>query len=177
MTRKRAGGAAVVNIIDTDKAVTDTLTDLRRLFIDWAIEDWEPFPDGSGPGYTVRFLRGKTWTAIGSSLQPTRAQNLRVCYVVVHNMKIWGERGITGVAQGVQFVGGLIPTGQDADKESYEVACVVLGVEPDASFEEVKRVYQAKVQFVHPDKGGDEERFKRLQKAYEHVAKVKGQKP
>ena len=177
MPRKRAGGDAVVNVIDTTKTVTDTLADLRSLFKDWGIEDWEPFPDDSGPGYTVRFLRDKTWTAIGSSLQPTRAQNLRVCYVVIHNMKIWGERGVRGVAQGVQFVGGLVATGKDSDKESYETACAVLGVEPDASVEEVKRVYQAKAQFAHPDKGGDEERFKRLQKAYEHIVKVKGAKP
>ena len=38
-----------------------------------------------------------------------------------------------------------------------------------------RRVYLAKVQFAHPDKGGDEARFKRLQKAYEYIAKVKGQ--
>ncbi len=77
----------------------------------------------------------------------------------------------------MQFVGGLVPTGKDTSKESYEEAYAVLRVEPDASFEEVKRFYQAKVQVVHPDKGGDEERFKRLQKAYEHIVKVKGAKP
>ena len=65
--------------------------------------------------------------------------------------------------------------GQGTDRESYEEACAVVGVDPGASWEEVRRVYLAKVQFAHPDKGGDEARFKRLQKAYEYIAKVKGQ--
>ena len=124
MPRKRAGDA-IINVIDTDKTVPDTLADMRRLFKEWGIEDWETFADDSGTGYTVRFLRGKTWTEIGSSLQPAKAQNLRVCYWVVHNLKTWGERGVTGLAQGVQFVGGLVPTGKDTAKESYEEACAV----------------------------------------------------
>jgi len=57
----------------------------------------------------------------------------------------------------------------------------VLGVEPGASLEEVEKVYRVKVQFAHPDTQQGEEakkqatdRFKRIQKAYEYIKKVKG---
>ena len=174
--RKKAGGV-IVNIIDTPATVAETLGDLRKLFKDWGIEDWEAFPEDATQAYTVRFLRGKAWTEVASRLQPTKAQNLRVCYLVARNLRIWGERGITGVAQGVSFIGGLVATGQGSDRESYEEACAVVGVDPGASWEEVRRVYLAKVQFAHPDHGGDDARFKRLQKSYEYIARVKGQNP
>ena len=173
--RKRAGGVTV-NIIDSAATVAETLKDLRKLFTDWEIEDWEAFPDDSTQAYIVRFLRGAAWTQITSQLQPTKAQNIRVCFLVARNLRIWGERGITGLTQGVSFIGGLVATGKGSDQESYEVACAVVGVDPGASWEEVKRVYLAKAQFAHPDKGGDNARFQRLQKAYEYIAKVKEQK-
>jgi hypothetical protein len=43
-----------------------------------------------------------------------------------------------------------------------------LDLQPGASREEVKRAYRAKVKTVHPDtKTGDEESFKRVNRAYE----------
>jgi curved DNA-binding protein CbpA len=42
-----------------------------------------------------------------------------------------------------------------------------LGVEPDATKAEIKKAYRKLVVKAHPDQGGDEQRFKRLQKAYE----------
>ncbi|GAH61849.1 unnamed protein product, partial [marine sediment metagenome] len=58
---------------------------------------------------------------------------------------------------------------------SFDEACATLGVEPEASWEEIDRVYKVKVQYAHPDKaGGDPDRFKRIQKAYDYLKKVKG---
>ena len=173
MPLKGAGGIKI-NIIDTSKTVSETLKDLRGIFIMWGIEEWEPIPDEDGRGYSVRFLRGKEWTTIHSNLQPAKAQNLRVCFWVIKNMKVWGERGITGAAQGVSFIGGLVPSGKTGDRENFEEACAIVGIDPGASLEEIKRLYQIKVQYAHPDKGGDPERFKRLTKAYEYILKVKG---
>lgn len=166
------------NYIQTDKTVSETLSQIRKLFRDWGIEDWEPIPDEKGPGYSIRYLRYKVWTEIGSFRQPTKAMNLRVCFQVVDNLRRWEARGITGLVQGTAFMGGpLVATGKGSEKESFEEACAVLGVEPAASWDEGKKVYLAKSQFAHPDKGGDPERFKRLRKAYEYIAKVKGQNP
>ncbi len=120
------------------------------------------------------------WMEIDSQLQPTKAMNLRVCYQVIMYLKLWENRGVTGIVKGVTFVGGLVPT-KDAGKEDYEQSCAVLGVEPGASLAEVEKVYRVKAQFAHPDtKQGEEakkeaaERFKRIQKAYEYIKKVKG---
>lgn len=173
MPRKRAGGV-VVNILDTAKNVQETLADLRKLMKDWGIEDYEPVPGEDGRSYTVRYLRGKVWMEVSSSLQPTKAQNLRADYWAIHNLKTWGERGITGMASGVTFAGELVPTGQGSDRESFDEACAVLGVDPDAPVDEVKKVFQIKVQRHHPDHGGNPERFKRLQRAYEFILQVKG---
>jgi molecular chaperone DnaJ len=43
----------------------------------------------------------------------------------------------------------------------------VLGLRPDAGAEEIKRAYRRKAREHHPDAGGDEERFKELNHAYE----------
>ena len=169
-----------ISVIDTEKTVSQSLADLRKLFRSWEIEEWEPIPGKDGRSYSVRYLKVGQWIEIDSQLQPTKAMNLRVCYQVIMYLKLWENRGVTGIAKGVTFVGGLVPT-KDAGKEDYEQSCAVLGVEPSASLEEVEKVYRVKVQFAHPDtKQGDEakkqatERFKRIQKAYEYIKKVKG---
>jgi molecular chaperone DnaJ len=43
----------------------------------------------------------------------------------------------------------------------------VLGIEPGATPEDVKRAYRRKAREHHPDAGGDEERFKEVTRAYE----------
>ncbi len=163
-----------ISIIDTDKTVPATLADLRRLFTDWEIEDWEPIP-AKDRSYSVRYLKAGQWIEINSQLQPSKSMNLRVCYQVIKYLKLWENRGVTGIARGVTFVGGLVPV-KEAAREDYEQSCATLGVEPETTWEEIKRVYAVKVQFAHPDKGGDAERFKRIQKAYEYLKKVKGPK-
>lgn len=50
----------------------------------------------------------------------------------------------------------------------------VLGVEKDASDEEVKDAYREKAKEHHPDQGGDEEKFKEVQKAYEEITSEGG---
>lgn len=161
------------SFIKTNKMVSQTLADLRRLFSKWEMEDWEPLPDEKGVGYRVRYYRNRIWTEIGSFYQPTKAMNLRVCYQVIDNMLRWEGRGVTGLIKGTAFMGGELATTTRTKTESFDEACATLGVDPEASFEEVKRVYQVKVQFSHPDKGGDPERFKRIQNAFELIEKVK----
>ncbi len=171
-----------ISVIDSDKTVSQSLADLRRVFNSWGIEEWEPVPGEDGRSYSVRYLRNKQWTEIKSQLQPTKAMNLRVCFQVITYLKLWENRGVTGIAKGVTFVGGLVTTHGGA-KEDYEQSCAVLGVDPETSLEEVDKVYKVKAQFAHPDRFQDpaekkqaEERFKRIQKAYEYIQKVKGRK-
>lgn len=162
-----------ISIIKTDKTVSHTLADLRQLFRRYELEEWEPIPAEKGPGYSVRYFRNKTWTEIGSFYQPTKAMNLRVCYQVIDNMFRWEARGVTGLIRGTAFMGGeLVATARPVG-ESFDEACAILGVDPEASWEEIQRVYQVKAQYAHPDKKGDPERFKRLTKAYELIEKIK----
>jgi hypothetical protein len=166
--------------IKTDKTVSQTLADLRRLFRKQGIEDWEPLPAEQGPGYTVRYYRDRSWTEIGSFYQPTKGTNIRQCYQVIDNMFRWEARGITGLirtkGEGQAFMGGELVATTKPQAESFDEACAIIGVEPDAPIEEVRKIYQIKVQRFHPDHGGDPERFKRLQKAFELIEKVKGSK-
>jgi hypothetical protein len=171
-----------ISVIDSEKTVSESLADLRKVFGAWSIEEWEPIPGEDGRSYSVRYLRGKQWTEIKSQLQPTKAMNLRVCYQVITYLKLWENRGVTGISQGVTFVGGLVPK-EGGAKEDYEQSCAVLGVDPTSSLEEIEKVYRVKVQFVHPDRFQDaaekkqaEERFKRIDRAYTYIKKVKGGK-
>jgi hypothetical protein len=173
---------AKISVIDSEKTVSESLADLRKLFKSWGIEEWEPIPGEDGRSYSVRYLRNKQWTEIESMLQPTKAMNLRVCLQVVQYLKLWENRGVTGIAKGVTFMGGMVVK-EGGAKEDYEQSCAVLGVEPDASLEEVEKTYRLKTQFHHPDKFQDpeekkqaEERFKRIDRAYNHIKKVKGAK-
>jgi len=172
--------ASKISIIDSDKTVSQTLADLRRIFADWGIEDWEPIPRKDSRAYSVRYLKAGQWIEISSELQPTKSMNLRVCYQVIMYLKLWENRGVTGIARGVTFVGGLVPT-KDTATDTFEESCAILGVESDATWEEIDRTYKLKVQYAHPDtKQGEEEkkeateRFKRIQRAYDYLKKVKG---
>ncbi len=51
---------------------------------------------------------------------------------------------------------------------------VVLGLDAGCSTEDVHRAYRRQAKNAHPDHGGDAERFKRLQTAYEEALKIIG---
>jgi curved DNA-binding protein len=48
----------------------------------------------------------------------------------------------------------------------------ILGVQPDASPEEIKRAYRKLAMEHHPDRGGDADRFKQITEAYETLKDV-----
>jgi len=172
-----------LSFIKTKKTVSETLRELRQLFKRYGIEDWEPVPIDGGAGYSVRYLRGKNWTEITSVLQPSKAMNLRVCYQVIKNMFIWEARGVSGHVKGTAFMGAELVTSTSTKSESFDEACAILGVDPGASLEEIERIYKVKSQYAHPDKFREPaekekatERFKRIQKAYELIKRIKGSK-
>jgi len=56
------------------------------------------------------------------------------------------------------------PDGPSA-REAYEI----LGVEPGSDESAVQRAYRERIKEVHPDADGDEEAFKRVQRAYDRL--------
>lgn len=48
----------------------------------------------------------------------------------------------------------------------------ILGVEKTASAEEIKKAYRKKASLHHPDKGGDTEKFKEIQVAYDTISDI-----
>ncbi|MGM0438853.1 MAG: molecular chaperone DnaJ [Patescibacteria group bacterium] len=52
----------------------------------------------------------------------------------------------------------------------------ILGVSKDASQEEIKKAYRKKAHKHHPDKGGDEEKFKKINEAYQVLSDEKKRK-
>lgn len=60
--------------------------------------------------------------------------------------------------------GGMGMGGGDVDNESYYK---LLGLEKGASTTDIKKAYRNMAKLHHPDKGGDENKFKEISKAYE----------
>lgn len=58
-------------------------------------------------------------------------------------------------------------------KKHYET----LGLQPGASQEEIKKAYRKMAQKHHPDKGGDEAKFKEIKTAYEELTNPQSQRP
>ena len=56
-------------------------------------------------------------------------------------------------------------------KKHYET----LGLQPGATQEEIKKAYRKMAQKHHPDKGGDEAKFKEIKTAYEHLCNQQGE--
>lgn len=167
---------------------TRTRNDLRHMFDLWGIEQFsilreqEEYVSGGmkrGNGVTVSYLRKGSWQTVFCN-HGNYQENMRSIFLFLDRVRIAEKMGIA--YQGLSSTKDLVSTGPAKDngnseaKENFEDACDVLGVEPTASFDEIDRTYKVKVQYAHPDKGGDPEKFKRIQRAYEYVKQVKGVK-
>lgn len=166
--------------------VDQTRREIRHTFALWDIDPsefeilWEEERSGSGklirrPGARVRYMRNGQWQEIACFIFPTRAGNLRQCFLLLDRLRIAEQHGVQ--YQGLTFTKEMAPTDTEAvRKESILDAYDILGVSPDDPMDLIRSVYQRKSMFYHPDKGGDVSKFKRLQNAYELVCKARGVK-
>ncbi len=171
----------MTRVVDVDK----TRREIRHTFLLWDIDPsefeilWEE-DRSSGriirkPGAKVRYMRGGQWQEVACYGFPNRAENLRQCFLLLERLRIAEQHGVQ--YQGLTFTKDLATTtGEAGRRESLMDAYDILGVSPDDPMDLVKSVYSRKSQFYHPDKGGDEAKFKRLTQAFELVMKSRGQK-
>ena len=166
-----------------------TRREIRHTFVLWDIDAsefeiiWEEERSGTRvtrrPGVTVRYMRnGQQWQQIACYAFPTRAKNLRQCFLLLERLRIAEQQGVQ--YQGLTFTKDIatastVATGASRKEEILD-AYDTLGVGPDDPVELIKKVYSNKSQYYHPDKqGGDQEKFKRLTKAYELILKSRGE--
>lgn len=170
-----------MNTVDVDQ----TRRDIRHTFAKWDIDPsefeivWEE-DRSSGrivrrPGATVRYMRSGKWQSVSCFSFPNRASNLRQCFLLLDRLRIAEQQGVQ--YEGLTYSKELATvTGEGARKENLLDSYDILGVSPDDDMELIKDIFRRKSMRYHPDKGGDAEKFKRLNTAYELVMKSRGEK-
>lgn len=162
-------------VLETEKTVQQTLSDLARIFREMGIEEWVPLADEVGPGYSVKFIWQKKWVPVTSKIQPTKAGNIRMCYRAIRYIWEMQVRGITGVVSQAISEMGLVTVGlETALAEEY----ALLGLNNDAEGDDIRAAYRKKAHMYHPDNKvtGDSDIFKAITRAYEKLLTAKGQK-
>lgn len=159
-----------------------TRTEIRRMFEKWGIDRseteilWDESKFGSRmPGAIVRYMRGTKWQEVSCRAFPSRAQNLRQIFLFLDRMRIAEDNGVaySGLSGGKE----IVPTNSGTNrKEELLDAYDFLGASPDDPIDLINDLYRKKSMYYHPDKGGDPERFKRLNQAYETIKSSRGVK-
>lgn len=171
----------VRQVVDIDQ----TRKDIRHTFALWGIDPsefeilWQEDTERARsrlPGAIVRYMRGGSWQSVSCYGFPTRAQNLRQCFLLLDRLRIAEQQGVQ--YEGLTFTKNLtVADRAAARKEELLDAYDILGVSPEDPMELVEKVYRNKSMYYHPDKGGDAEKFKRLTRAYERICESRGVKP
>jgi len=160
-----------------------TRNNLRHMFDLWDIQQFsimreqEEYVSGGmkrGNGVTVSYFRKGEWQTVFCNLSDY-GRNMRSIFLFLDRVRIAEKSGIS--YQGLSSTTDLVRSSANtrpAEQELLEDAYDVLGVSRDDPLELIKKIYTQKVNFYHPDKGGDPEKFKRLTRAYETITKARG---
>lgn len=156
-----------------------TLADLRDCFRKWNIELFEAIPKEKvdrgyrGSGMVVNYFRADKWQHIECYSFPRKEINLRQCFLLLDRLRIAEQQGVSyaGLASTTEMVRA---TPEMRARDELVEAYGILGASPDDPDDLIKDVYQKKAMFYHPDKGGDTNKFKRLQNAFEVICKDRG---
>ena len=165
--------------------VDQTRREIRHTFSLWDIDPsefeiiWEEDRTSGRilrrPGAKVRYMRNGQWQEVACYGFQRRPENLRQCFLLLERLRIAEQHGVQ--YQGLTFTKDIATTtGESSRKEHLMDAYDILGVSPDDPIELIKDVFRRKSMYYHPDKGGTEDKFKRLNKAYELVLSNRGAK-
>ncbi|MBA7506515.1 hypothetical protein ES706_05206 [subsurface metagenome] len=165
----------VTKIVPIDR----TLSDLRDCFRKWAIDLFEAIPKEKvdrgyhGPGMVVNYFRANQWQHMECYSFPRKEINLRQCFLLLDRLRIAEQQGVSyaGLSSTTEMVRA---TPEMKAHDELMEAYGILGASPDDPDDLVKATYRQKSMFYHPDRGGDPNKFKRLQNAYEAICTARG---
>ena len=120
------------------------------------------------PGFVLRWTKDGDQFAVACDASPRLRDNVRWIYKWIHETRMRNQRPVqTGAAN---FAAAQLPSG---DEDGVVVATAgahdVLGVDRDASDEEIRAAFRERVKDVHPDHGGDAEAYGRVVKARDRL--------
>lgn len=121
------------------------------------------------PGFALYWRKDGEQFAVACDAYSRLRDNVREVYLWVHETRLRGNREVeTGETE---FAAARLPSGDDDAITTPVPPAEVLDVSPNASPEEVREAYRERVKEVHPDQGGSEEEFHRVERAKEKLLK------
>jgi len=160
-------------------SIDRTLTELRNCFRKWEIDLFEVVPKEKvdkgyrGAGMIVNYFRADKWQHLECYAFPRKEINLRQCFLLLDRLRIAEQQGVSyaGLASTTELVRA---TPEMKAHDELMDAYGILGTSPDDPDDLIKDIYRRKTMVYHPDKGGDPNKVKRLQNAYEGICTARG---
>lgn len=121
------------------------------------------------PGVVVRFNKDDEDMAAACDRWDNPRDNAQDLYHYLHETRMQEQRG-TVTAQS-EYEKLRLPSGDEDAVVGEPPAHVVLGVDRDASTDEIRRAYRERLKEVHPDQGGSTDQFQRVKRAKEALLK------
>jgi hypothetical protein len=169
----RGRGLTREPVPDLFAAVCSIAPTRRRRFL-WAA--WwtapparDPFrkPDAfNGGARTREEARLEAERVAGCALVEIEPRWARAWARVMLGQPPWNKPRAQPPPPGGSVFGSVPPRAREAARPS---ALSILGVEPTATLDEIKRAFRKRALETHPDRGGDAEAFRTVQRAYEQA--------
>jgi hypothetical protein len=142
-----------------------TRSDLRTEMDLLEVEEWRVEEVGghsNDPGVVVRWIKDGAEYAAACDAFTTKTANLRETYLWIRETRMRAQRA-TETAEDA-FAAAQLPSG-DEPVAPERPPHTVLGVDPDASKDEINDAYREKAKEAHVDVGGSNEEMTELNKA------------
>ncbi|WP_435359314.1 J domain-containing protein [Haloarchaeobius sp. DFWS5] len=115
------------------------------------------------PGFVLQWSKDGEQYAVGCDDYADLRDNVREVYLWLHETRMRAQRPVrTGEDE---YAAARLPSAGEDAIAGEPPAHAVLGVDRDAGPSEVRSAYRERVAEAHPDAGGSEDEFKRVQTA------------
>lgn len=146
-----------VATLNTNKSWATSLGELRDEFRKWGVKDFMlPSWRASRTEVTVSFSINGKWSNPTCSRYPTREQNLRAIVMAIQAVRLASQRGIGELIAEASKHLALPPGPSPADPY------VILGIPDNSEKDRIFLAYRKRLFETHPDRGGDQEEFKKV---------------